>query len=46
MSTARMVEDRVIKVGRAEMAQAILKLVTSADSGIGEGNLAEDFFRL
>ena len=46
MSAARMVEDGVIKVGRAELGRAILMLVPSADSGFGESNLMNAFFRL
>jgi hypothetical protein len=43
MSAARMVEDGV---GRAELGRAILMLVPAADSGIGECNLVNAFFRL
>jgi len=46
MSTAQMVEDGVIKMGRAQLGRAILMLLPSADSGIGKSNLVNDFFRL
>ena len=46
MSTARMVEDGVIKVGGAKLGRAILMLVLSAESGIGESSLMNAFFRL
>lgn len=45
MSAAQMVDDGVIKVGGAEVGQAIM-LVPSADSGTGECNLVNAFFRL
>ena len=42
VSAAGMVRDGVIKIGGAELGRAILRLalVTFADWGIGEGNLA------
>ena len=46
MSGARMVKNGVIKVGGAELGRAILMLVLSADSGIGESTLVNAFFRL
>ena len=46
MSTAWMVEDGVIKIGRAELGQAILMLVPSLDPGFGEFKLVNAFFRL
>ena len=48
VSTTGMVEDGVIKIGRAELGRAILRLalVTFADSGIGECNLVNPSSRL
>jgi len=46
MSAAGMVGDGVIKMGGAELGRAILRLLPSADSGIGKSNLVNDFFRL
>ena len=46
MSAPRMVKDGVIKVGGAELGRAMLMLVPSADSGIGESSLLNAFFRL
>jgi len=40
------VEDLVIKIGRPELGRAILMLVPSGVSGIGESNLVKAFFRL
>ena len=45
MFGVRMVEDGVIKIGRAELGRAILTLVRSADGGVGESNLVNAFFR-
>ena len=41
MFAARMVEDGVVEIGRAELGRAILKLVPSVDC-----NLRNVFFRL
>jgi len=46
MSATRMVEVGVIKVGGAELGRAILMLVLSADSGIGECSLVNAIVRL
>jgi hypothetical protein len=46
MSATWMVEDGVIKVGGAVQGRAILMLLPSTDSGIGESSLVNAFFRL
>ena len=46
VSATGMVEDGVIKIGVADLGQAILMRVPSADSGIGKSNLVNAFFRL
>ena len=46
VSATGMVKDGVIKIGVADLGQAILMQVPSADSGIGESNLVNAFFRL
>ena len=46
MFAAQMVEDGVIKIGGAELGRARLMLVSPANSGVGESNLVNAFFRL
>jgi len=46
MSAARMVKDGVIIVSGTELGRAILIPVPSADSGIGESDPVNAFFRL